>query len=1138
MNSTNYIFRLMTFLLILLSGIQSAYSINRISIASGDWNTSATWSPSGSPAPTDNITIAQGHTITVSTNQTIHTVIVDVGGKLTWATGNTLSVTGNLMVNGTVNMNGGNISLTNSGLMFQLGSSSVFTWDPGTNTIAGTSLFINGVESFSPTSTLIIKKWYDYLVPLTNYVSGNFGNLEMNSFTGTAVAEWNQNNGFQQHQVMGTLSIDTGWVTLDKSGTISNTTIGNIVLKNINSTIYLHHGTHPGIFTFTTGSITNNGGTFYGINNGNGNITLHVTGNFNNYGNVKVINNTGYAGVSNGNATFTVDSTFSQSGGDTRIIYNVSTTNSGLFSATFRNIQLTGGIFMGQSGCRTTGGLCSMNIIQNLSIQFQNSTDKFREASISSIGNSLNTVLVNMYIGGNLTISGSLNSEVTSSAAGGTENVTVNGTTSISGCNVSFNYGAPTASHSNTLIFNNHLSVTGGIVFLSRNNGISTITLNGNLAVSAGQFTIKGGDGATNMTVTGTYSQTGGQVWIHNNSSTPATVPFTFNIQNNFSQVSGLFSFDSNTSNSSANHSVIVSGSTFTVGGNGSMTRAGVGTCTSFGILNFKRAGLITYSRNSTFAVVSQVKQVIHPGCTVKVVTGNFLAASYPVQGNDMVTVLRGGTLNLGVNQVASNGTYPYSFLSVDSNATIVTQRAQGFYDGTLTACVSSNMTYSLNMFSTIEYNGTANQVVTGNFSGIPPTQNQYGILKVNMGNPIAKAMMINPVIVRTRLILTNGELNLGGKTITINIGTPQALVRTNGYINGELASLIPGTIIWKNMTKGLHEFPFGISSATYLPVRMFVMVAINNDVSASTYAALGLDNLPLPIVSNAAVSLSTLAANYATTNLIDRWWNISAPGVIAGLTVSYKGIENTIDPAFQLGQLGIVNWTGSSWSAPAATGSGVIAGIGTVSAEIMTDFSAMSVGRQTGLKTVCGLRNFTAEQIGNEIALNWSTELEINCDFFAIERSTDGTNFEEMTREKSSGTTSGIMRYNSIDHHPAEGTMYYRIRQTSQNGISTYSEVQEINYTMFKSVLLTIDSFGPNPFDAGFEVKYKLGSDAIVHFELSGTNGQLLEQSEVKETEGNHTFSFDKGSSLQPGIYFLKVTSGETVIVKKLVRK
>src|SRR5688572_23549176 len=214
-------FLLMTLLTLFSTFYASA--INRISVASGDLNSSSTWSPSGSPAPADNIIISAGHIITVSATQTIHSVIVNAGGQLTWVTANVLSVTGNLTVNGTVTMNGGNISLTNAGLMFTLGSNALFTWDPGNNTAAGTTLFTNGVESFAPTSTLIIKKWYDYTVPLTTYVSGNFGNLELNSFNGSVIAEWNQQNGFQTHQVPGTLTVDMGWITLDKAGAITNT---------------------------------------------------------------------------------------------------------------------------------------------------------------------------------------------------------------------------------------------------------------------------------------------------------------------------------------------------------------------------------------------------------------------------------------------------------------------------------------------------------------------------------------------------------------------------------------------------------------------------------------------------------------------------------------------------------------------------------------------------------------------------------------------------------------------------------------------------------------------------------------------------------------------------------------------------
>ena len=1117
---------------------QSSFAINRISIASGNWNTSATWSPSGSPSPTDNITIAAGHTITVGTNQTVHHLIINQGGKLTWNTSATLSVTGNITVNGTVLMNGGNIALTNYGLAFNMGTTGNFTWDPGTNTVAAATLFTNGIEAFAPTSSLIIKKWYNYAVPLTSVVSGNFGNLELNTFNGTTIPEWNQNNGFQTHQITGTLTVDAGWITLDKSGSISNTTIGKVILKNVNSSLYIHNGTHPSSFSFTTSSVTNNGGTFYGINDGNGNINLHVTGNFSNYGNVKIINNSGIAGVSNGNATFTVDSAYNQSGGDTRIIYNVSTTNSGLFTAGFRDINLTGGIFMGQSGVRTSGGVCAMNVTQNLSINFANSADKFRGASISSIGASINKIQFNLTVGGNLSIAGVLNAEVTSSAASGTENVTVTGTSSISGCTTSFNYGAPSAAHGNTLTFNGNVTITGGILFLSRNNGPSTINLNGNMDLSAGQVTLKGADSTAAMTIAGNYTQTSGQFYIHNNSTSPSTVSSTVTVLNNYSQTSGTFSFDSNPSNASANHQLIIRGTNFNIGGNSIIMRAGAGTCASFGIINYKRTGTINYNRSSGSVTLSQVKQLISNQSTLNVTSGNFLVCSTPTLVNDMAKVDKGAILNLTTNKIETNNTYPFSTINVDSNATLALSRAQGLYDGTINGCMSPGITFNLHANSIVEYNGNMNQTLTGNLVGLLPVNNQYGILKINMQGA-GRAFMNNTVLVRTKLILSNGALDLSGNTLTICNGSPTAITRTNGYINGELTGgLVAGTVIWKNMNFGLHEFPFGMSANTYLPVRLFFLAGLTTDVSVSTYGAPTTDNEPLPMSNGSPVNFNIATESFPATDIIDRWWVINAPGVMAGLTVSYEGVENTIDANYQTGQIGFLSWTGSSWCAPSSTGMGIISGVGTVSTEEISNLSVLTIGRQGSLRTASNIRALMVEQTGDEASITWKTEQEQNSDYFIVERSIDRTNFEEISRKKAAGTSNSVLNYSAIDPKPIEGKSFYRIRQVATDRSSLNSSVAELEFTSATQSGVSIESIGPNPFESTFNVNYKVNTDGVVRFEFSSSNGQLIHQSEVYDSQGSHTFIFSESSRLQSGVYFMKVTSEGKSVTKKLVRK
>ncbi len=75
---------------------------NKVSTGTGSWNTSGSWSPSGVPSATDNVTIRNGHTITINTNANCNNLTVGEGtsGTLTFdGTSRTLTVNGNVTVN-------------------------------------------------------------------------------------------------------------------------------------------------------------------------------------------------------------------------------------------------------------------------------------------------------------------------------------------------------------------------------------------------------------------------------------------------------------------------------------------------------------------------------------------------------------------------------------------------------------------------------------------------------------------------------------------------------------------------------------------------------------------------------------------------------------------------------------------------------------------------------------------------------------------------------------------------------------------------------------------------------------------------------------------------------------------------------
>ena len=140
-------------LAMILSGMSSAMAVNRISVTSGNFATATTWSPSGIPSATDQLTIQNGHTIQVNTNCNAGILIINEGGKLQYTNGKKLTLNGGFLVYGTADIIEGDLEQTLQGATFKIGEKGIVTWQPFDNTLNGASLFTRSHENFHPTST-------------------------------------------------------------------------------------------------------------------------------------------------------------------------------------------------------------------------------------------------------------------------------------------------------------------------------------------------------------------------------------------------------------------------------------------------------------------------------------------------------------------------------------------------------------------------------------------------------------------------------------------------------------------------------------------------------------------------------------------------------------------------------------------------------------------------------------------------------------------------------------------------------------------------------------------------------------------------------------------------------------------------
>ncbi len=90
-------------------------------------------------------------------------------------------------------------------------------------------------------------------------------------------------------------------------------------------------------------------------------------------------------------------------------------------------------------------------------------------------------------------------------------------------------------------------------------------------------------------------------------------------------------------------------------------------------------------------------------------------------------------------------------------------------------------------------------------------------------------------------------------------------------------------------------------------------------------------------------------------------------------------------------------------------------------------------------------LLSFGAKEDNGTVILSWETASENNNDFFEIERSENGKDFEAIGKIDAKGDSRDNVKYSFIDKMPINGTDYYRLKQVDFDGRYEYSNVVNI---------------------------------------------------------------------------------------------
>jgi hypothetical protein len=251
-------------------------------------------------------------------------------------------------------------------------------------------------------------------------------------------------------------------------------------------------------------------------------------------------------------------------------------------------------------------------------------------------------------------------------------------------------------------------------------------------------------------------------------------------------------------------------------------------------------------------------------------------------------------------------------------------------------------------------------------------------------------------------------------------------------------------------------------------------------------------------------------------------------------VTLSYRSYgANGCSGVADLSNLTITRWSGATWVNHPSTATILPSGTITTNA-VVTAYSPFTLATfASGNPLPIELINFNAIPNGNSVDVSWQTASEINNDYFTVEKSIDGVNFEFVVEIDGAGNSTSQLSYSTVDENPYNGQSFYRLKQTDFDGSFEYSNPVVVNFNGGKVI-----SIYPNPVLGNqhlFTVDCSNLKEIISSIQLVDELGRIVHQQSVSTNINQISISTENVGS---GVYFVKVNTISNHYFSKVVIK
>jgi hypothetical protein len=163
-------------------------------------------------------------------------------------------------------------------------------------------------------------------------------------------------------------------------------------------------------------------------------------------------------------------------------------------------------------------------------------------------------------------------------------------------------------------------------------------------------------------------------------------------------------------------------------------------------------------------------------------------------------------------------------------------------------------------------------------------------------------------------------------------------------------------------------------------------------------------------------------------------------------------------------------------------------------------------------------LTEFKVTDNSGKAVLNWTTDQEINSEYYQIERSSDGKSFGTIGVTLAAGNSTAQLKYSYVDNTPLDGENYYRLKIVDIDAKFEYSPIKNINIT---AAVLALTA-APNPASNTLNITFSQSSRKDYQLKLINRVGQVVYSQRYSGTTGKISIPV---TSFPEGTYFVEAT-------------